>query len=416
MRHILDHRSLRILMLATSYPKYAGEATAPFIEEIAAGLVRRGHTVDMLLPEHADLRRGPIERGVGLHIFRYSPWPALQVWGYASALQADVGLKGAAMAVAPLALGASLAGLWRLTQQHKYDLIHAHWVLPNGLPAALVAGLRGLPLMVSMHGSDVFMAEKALPLSLTAKLIFARAAAITACSSELHERALRLGAPPMRTQTLPYGVDTALFRPDAAQAQRARRLLGVGQEVPLIVSISRLVYKKGLSYLLEAFAQLVQQHPNAVLVLGGYGDLREELERRAQAPGIAAQVRFPGQLSRENAAALMAAAQVYVVPSIRDQAGNVDGLPNVLLEAMSTACPIVASDLAGIPNVISNETHGLLVPERDAAALAQALGRLLDDRVLAARLGGAARQRVLAELTWDRTAERFEQSFYLMVN
>ena len=104
------------------------------------------------------------------------------------------------------------------------------------------------------------------------------------------------------------------------------------------------------------------------------------------------------------------------MPSIRDQAGNVDGLPNVLLEAMSTACPIVASDLAGIPNVISNETHGLLVPERDAAALAQALGRLLDDRVLAARLGGAARQRVLAELTWDRTAERFEQSFYLMVN
>ena len=89
-------------------------------------------------------------------------------------------------------------------------------------------------------------------------------------------------------------------------------------------------------------------------------------------------------------------------------AGNVDGLPNVLLEAMSTACPIVASRLAGIPNVISHELHGLLVPERDANALAQAVARVLDERVFAQRLGAAARQRVLDELTWDCTAERFE--------
>lgn len=404
----MENKPLHILMLATSYPKYAGEATAPFIEEIAAGMVRRGHSVDVLLPEHPELRRASIERGVRLHMFHYSPWRKLQVWGYAAALQADVGLKGAALAVAPLALTASLAALWRLTGQQQYDLIHAHWVLPNGLPAAAVAELRGLPLVVSMHGSDVFMAEKALPFSLATKLIFARSGGITACSSELHERALRLGASPTCTQTLPYGVDTQLFKPDAAAAQRARNLLGVGQDVALIVSISRLVYKKGLSYLLEGFAQLASIYPNTMLVLGGYGDLREELEQRAQALGIGAHVCFPGQLSREDAAALMAAADVYVVPSIRDQAGNVDGLPNVLLEAMSTACPIVASRLAGIPNVISHELHGLLVPERDANALAQAVARVLDERVFAQRLGAAARQRVLDELTWDCTAERFE--------
>ncbi|HNP88861.1 MAG TPA: glycosyltransferase family 4 protein, partial [Kouleothrix sp.] len=99
-------RPLTICMLTSSYPKYPGETTAPFIEEIAAGLVRRGHTVHVVAPFHRDVRRAPTERGVHLHFFRYSPARALNVWGYAESLQADVGLKGAVLAAAPLALGA----------------------------------------------------------------------------------------------------------------------------------------------------------------------------------------------------------------------------------------------------------------------------------------------------------------------
>jgi glycosyltransferase involved in cell wall biosynthesis len=102
---------------------------------------------------------------------------------------------------------------------------------------------------------------------------------------------------------------------------------------------------------------------------------------------------------------------VYVVPSIRDQRGNVDGLPNALLEGMGAGRPIVASRVAGIPDVISDGRHGLLTPERDPATLAAAIGRLLGDRALAERLGAAARRRVLDELTWDIAAERFERAY-----
>jgi glycosyltransferase involved in cell wall biosynthesis len=149
-----------------------------------------------------------------------------------------------------------------------------------------------------------------------------------------------------------------------------------------------------------------------VLVIGGYGDLREELERRAHETGVAASVYFPGQLARDRVARYIGAADVFVVPSIRDQGGNVDGLPNVLLEGMGAARPIVASRVAGIPEVIADGEHGLLVPERDPDALAAAIIRLLDDRVLAQRLGEAARRRVIEELTWDATAARFEAVYY----
>src|ERR1700752_4538414 len=170
-------------MLTSSYPKYVGETTAPFIEEIAAGLVRRGHTVHVIAPYHRDIRRAPVERGIYLHFFRYSPVRALNVYGYAESLQADVGLRGAVLAAAPLALGAGMLAMLRLTANHRppttresgragerenenhpftpspllpfspspeasvvvrpssFDVIHGHWVLPNGSPAALVARL-----------------------------------------------------------------------------------------------------------------------------------------------------------------------------------------------------------------------------------------------------------------------------------
>src|SRR5438067_3996231 len=156
---------MNICMLTSSYPKYQGETTAPFIEEIAAGLVRRGHCVHVVAPYHRDIRRAPIERGIHLHFFHYSPVRALNVFGYAESLQADLGLRAAAIAAAPLALGAGMLTLLSLTADHRppttnhrfengntgrqlsFDLIHAHWVLPNGTPAALVAKLRGLPLV-----------------------------------------------------------------------------------------------------------------------------------------------------------------------------------------------------------------------------------------------------------------------------
>ncbi|HEU5011974.1 MAG TPA: glycosyltransferase [Roseiflexaceae bacterium] len=412
-------------MLTSSYPKYPGETTAPFIEEIAAGLARRGHTVHVVAPFHRDVRRAPVERGVHLHFFRYSPIERLNVWGYAESLHADISVKGRTLMAAPLAVGASLRALLQVTNDERrttndsnsspsvvrrssFDIIHAHWVLPNAVPAALAARLRGLPLVISLHGSDIFLAEQALPLSLTAGAAMRSAAMVTACSGDLRERAVLLGAIPKRVEVIPYGVDPQAFRPDPAAAAEVRAELGLPADAPLIVTVSRLVYKKGLTYLLEALPAILAEHPCATLVMAGYGDLRDELERRAHDLGVAAHVRFPGQLERERAARFISAADVYVVPSVRDQRGNVDGLPNALLEGMGAARPIVASRVAGIPEVITDGEHGLLVPERDPAALAAAVSRLLGDRALAARLGAAARQRITTELTWDQTAARFE--------
>ncbi|NJP08009.1 MAG: glycosyltransferase family 4 protein, partial [Chloroflexaceae bacterium] len=189
--------------------------------------------------------------------------------------------------------------------------------------------------------------------------------------------------------------------------------LGLTDDRPLVLTMGRMVYKKGFTVLLDAWPHVLAGYPQALLVMVGYGDLRPALEQQARKLGIANQVCFTGQLERARAAAYMAASDIFVLPIIRDQ--GVDGLPNVLLEAMGAARPVVASHVAGVPDVITHEQHGLIVPERQPQVLAQAIIRLLAEPALAQRMGLAARQRIETELTWDHTAARLEQVYAMAV-
>ena len=398
-------------MLASSFPKWPGETTAPFIEEIAAGVAARGHAVTLLLPHHPELRRGAEVRGVRLRCFHYAPHRALNIWGYAQSLLSDTQIKRRTLLVAPFAVSASLGAVLSELRAARaagrpYDLVQAHWVLPNGPPAALAS--LGTPLVVSLHGSDIYLAERHWSLSLAAAGAFRAAAAVTACSGDLRARGVRLGAAPGRSHVIPYGVNTRQFRPDPALRAAARTELGLGPEAPLVLGLGRLVAKKGFNVLLDAWPAVLRAVPEATLVIAGYGDQRERLERQAAALGLGSSARFIGRLERERAAAYVAAADVVALPIVREGA---DGLPNVLLEAMGAGRAVVASRIAGVPDVVEDGVHGLVVPERDPAALAAAIARLLADPELARRLGAAARARVERELTWERTAERFEAVF-----
>lgn len=400
---------MKIAMLTSSYPKWAGETTAPFIEEIAAGLAARGHEVHVVLPHRHDLRRTTQERGVFLHPYRYAPHRSLEVWGYAAGLRADRDLKGATVLATPLALSLGLRALLALTASGDFDVIHGHWVVPNGSVAAVAARLRGLPLVLSLHGSDVYFAARTAPTAWVGRWTARQAGWITSCSGDLAARLVGLGAPPERISVVPYGVAAEQFVPTADRSVRAE--LGLRADQPLLMWISRMVYKKGVHVLLDAMPAVLRTHPDAVLVLGGYGDLRADLEAQAHRLGLGDHVLFPGSIPHGAVNGYWNAADVVVVPAVHDQRGNVDGLPNMLLEAMSAGRPIVASRIAGIPQVITDGEHGLLVPEADPAALAAALIRLLDDRALAARLGHAARARVEQELRWPHIAARFEAGY-----
>lgn len=394
---------MRLLHLTSSYPKYAGDVTAPFIEEIARALAVRGHQVDVVLPHHPDLRR-PDESGVRFFPYRYAPRDDWSRWGYAQSLERDVRVRPEVYALLPLAALALRRAVAERLESARYDAVHAHWVVPNAALVTDVVRVSGVPFVISLHGSDVFLAERSRPARALARRAFAAAGAVTACSDDLHRRSLALGALPERTRTVPYGVDVTAFAP-RADAPEVRARLGVPQDAFLVLAVGRLVEKKGFAHLVEAAART----GGVRVVIAGDGDLRAALEAQVRATG--APVTLPGALSREAVAAALSEADVVVVPSVVDGAGNVDGLPNVLLEAMAAGRPLVASRVAGIPQVIEDGRNGLLVPEKDTRALAEALRRLLREPETRARLGEEARRTAVRQLSWDVAARRFEEGY-----
>ena len=398
-----------VVMVTTSYPRYPGDTVGTFMEPIARGIAARGHAVHVVAPWHPLIDRPAADAGVHLHYFRYAPIARLNVFGYSAALRADVTLRARAYLIAP---AAAVAG-WRLAQRvvRRYDanVVHGHWVVPGGAIAAAAAGSR--PLVISLHGSDVYVAERHRVAGWAARVVFRRAGGVTACSDDLARRAVELGAAGERLDVIPYGVDVDRFSPNIEAREDTRRALGLDADSPMLFSAGRLVRKKGFEYLIDAAGRLASAWPTLRTVLAGSGDLERELHERAERRGAAARVDFLGPVSQDDIPRYLAAADLVVVPSVHDVAGNVDGLPNFLLEALASGRPVVTTDVGGIASVARHGETAEVVPPGDATALAAAIAGLLRDPERGHALGAAGRDAMRRSHGWEDTAERFERVY-----
>ena len=398
-----------VVMVTTSYPRFPGDTIGTFMEPIAKGIAARGHQVHIVLPWHPRLTRLGAEDGLHFHPVRYAPIPSLNVFGYAESLRADVHLRLAAYLAAPLALQALVRATRRVSREVDATLLHGHWLIPGGV--VVTAAGTALPVVTSLHGSDVYVAERHAVARVAARFAIRRIDWITACSDDLRERAIALGAAADRIETIPYGVDTACFHPDPEARTACRLALDAGPDDVVLFTAGRFVRKKGFEYLIDAVSRLAPRWPGLRLVIAGGGDLADQLRDRVRDRRVGDRVRFVGVLAQPDVARHLAAADIAVMPSIRDEAGNVDGLPNTVMEALASGTPLVATAVGGIPSVVCDGRTGLLVPEKDVWALEAAIERLIADPAARAAIGEAARADAVGLRTWDRVAERLEQVY-----
>jgi glycosyltransferase involved in cell wall biosynthesis len=179
-----------------------------------------------------------------------------------------------------------------------------------------------------------------------------------------------------------------------------------GDDPGYVLYVGRLDYPKGLPDLVEAAERVLDRH-DVEFVVTGKGPQRESLERRVEEAGIEDRVRFTGYVPRERQIRLYQNATAFVLPS------HYEGLPTVLLEAMACGTPAVSTTVGGCPEVIEDGVDGLLVQPGDPPALSEAIGRLVADPDLRARMGANARRTILDSYTWDTIADLFEREYRL---
>ena len=390
-----NDKKLRIAVITTSFPRHPGDGTGSFIYSLSKALTASGHEVRVYTPD-SPLKRAKWPRTPNLHVkwVRYIyplRWAKL---GYAQSMHSDVQLKWHAY---PLVFLFSIAALWSLRKDARkfpFDIIYAQWLMPGGFIGLLASYLLHRPLVVHLHGSDVFVAEKHSAFRPIVRMIAQRACRILACSRNLRQRGIHLGLSPHRTLVIPYGVDIG----------RYRRSQPLHSSTPVVMAMGRLVHKKGFPYFLKAAALVHQRHPNIQFILGGDGDLREELTQMVQQLNAQEYIHLTGHIPWHETPQALSQAEIFVVPSIQDASGNVDGLPNVLLEAMASGCAVIATSVGGITEVIHDGINGLLVPPNDEQKLADAILKLVETPSPRKTLGKQAADDVALQYSWNAIA------------
>ena len=285
----------------------------------------------------------------------------------------------------------------------RFDILHCHFaMLGIRIQRLRAAGVLSGKLLLHCRGNDVSNVLPRKPA--TARATFAAADGIIGNSEHFRRKGLALGARERDSTVIPSGLDTDafVFAERAAPTDRPVRIATVG----------RLVEKKGIAYLLEALARL--SRPVTLDVLGD-GVLREPLEAQAEQLGLRDRVRFHGQVAHDAVRAAIAEADLFAAPSVTAANGDQDAGTNTLKEAMASGLPVIATHHGGIPELVRDGTDGLLVPERDIGALANAISTLVAAPERWGPMGRAGRARVEEGFSQAASASKLIAAYEAML-
>lgn len=384
----------KVLVIGSVYPRFHEDAEVPWLRTSIAHLKKAGLDIQVLAPAYKGLKSHEID-GVKVNRFRYAP----ASWEFLTHEEGAPSKMANKPWLQLLAIPYIISGFFKcikICRKFKPDVIHAHWPFPHAYIALGAAKLFKIPLVLNFHGAELLLIRKKKWVKPLLKFAISQAQAVFANSSFTAGKIKALRN--VEIEWSPYG--TTLEK-------------GAGNTEPhainskfKILFVGRHIERKGICYLIEAAKYLPRDQFEIRIV--GVGDLTEELKKLASesATPNSAEIIFTGKLSPEALANEYKTANVFTLPAIVDSKGDTEGLGVVLIEAMELGLPIVASNVGGIPDVVIDGETGILVPEKDPEALANAYKRLASNPELISQLLAGAQKRIAECFTWDGIIER----------
>lgn len=394
----------KILVIGTTFPRWKDDSEPSFVYDLSELLAKKGFDTIALTPHHKGAAKQEIMGMVKVMRFPYF-FARFEKLCYDGGMIPNMKRYWYARFLMPLLIVSEFLHALRIVKKERIGAIHAHWIVPQGFVAAIIKKFTGVPYIVTAHAGDVFPLKSRL-LRWFGKVALKNASYCTVNSNATKQAVVEVANVPV--DIIPMGVDLAAFSP-AKKSGAIRKRYGI--HGPFIFTVGRMAEKKGFKYLIEAMPKILEKLPEAKLVLIGDGPERRGLEKLTNELNLGSSVVFAGKVTHKELENWYATADVFVLPSIVTSDGDTEGLGVVFLEAIASGTPVVGSNVGGIPDIIRHNQTGLLVPQKEPAALAGAIVRVLADSKLKVRLTKNAMKFVKERFTWELVAERFAELF-----
>lgn len=385
----------KILVLSSTFPRWENDHEPPFVYELSKRL-SDNYEVYVLAPHTPGSKSDENLQNLNIHRFKYAP-ERLEKLAYNGGMSTNLRLHPSRYLLVLPFIIAELFSAIRITRKENIDLIHAHWIIPQGLVAIITAAIvKNHPrTLITAHGADVYTRKGGLVSSLK-RFILNRCDHLTVVSHGMSESVKKLN-PKCNLDIIPMGTDlTYTFVPDVSKQEKSK-----------IIFVGRLVEKKGVKFLIDGINQLHSIYPDLSLVIIGHGPEKTALQEYADALGISNRIIFTGGLPQAEIPSYLQQSSIAIFPFIQAGDGDQEGFGLVLVESMGCGCATITTGLPAVKDIIRHRITGICIDEGNPSDIVEGVTELLEDEALRTRLSESGRKYVVSKYDWSVIANSY---------
>lgn len=398
----------RILVTTSNFPRWKGDSTTPFVLHLVQDLKQLGWEVDVLAPHTAGAKKKETINGVNIERFQYL-WPEkLQTVCYQGGALINLRKNKSNFLKLPALVTCELLHVLLKLKKGNYDLLHSHWILPQGFTGALATKLFSIPHIITVHGGDVFSLKGNL-LNKFKLFSLKNSSAITVNSSATNSAVHTIHPHPKQLTTIPMGVD--INNDNSTQTKLALSEKYKKNNGPLLIFVGRLVDEKGIEDFIKSIDILKSKIPDLTALIIGEGQDREKFEKLSKNLNLTSIIIFTGWIPPENIHNYLSIADIFIGPSRISENGWKEAQGLTFLEAMAAKTLVIATKTGGITDYIKHGETGFLVNERAPTEIAKTIEQVFTQPNLLTEIKDNAHKMVLNKYSREVSANNFSELY-----
>lgn len=396
-------RKKKVLVTTTTFPSFLeNDSTPPFVYELSKRLAKKNDLEIIVSTPYLKNSKKYEERD-DLKIYRYK-------YGFTAlrdgAILPNIKKNKSLIFQVPFFLLFSFLNIIKLVKKEKIDVIHAHWIIPQGFLAVLYKKIfrkKDLKIICTIHGGDIFSLKGWL-MTRIKKWTLNNADEITVVSEEIGEELKRIKIKNKHIQIMPMGVDKNIFSSNEYDENIKKKY---GITGPFLLFVGRLVEKKGVKYAVSAMPAVLKKYPGAKFIIVGNGQLESNLRKQVEKLNLKNNIIFAGGVSNNKLPKYYSTADIFLGPSIIAKNGDSEGFGLVFAEALLCKCCVISSDLKAISDIVKNERTGIQVDVKNTELFANKIIELIENKSKRKKLAKDGYEFVKEKFTWDVSAEKY---------